>query len=134
MAKVELEGNRKERLAQLKKGPGVFVYDGTGKDIESIPTPLRRKKKGTMDLDENDRMVEVEAGSIVRDDNGKPVMGGKPKRVEHVIKTYKLRGHEFPTGEPVEVSDANLARKLRAMSCFDEVEPKRGPGRPKKEA
>lgn len=141
MAKVEIEGsNRKERLAQLKKGTGVFVYDGTALDVELKPTPLRRKaNKNTFDLDENDRMVPVKAGSIVRDDNGKPVMGGKPERIEHKVKVYKLWGREFPAGEPVEVADTKLARKLRAMAVFDEVEPgsqpqKRGPGRPKKPA
>lgn len=129
MAKLELEGNRKERLKQLKKGPGVFVYDGSGVDTEYIPTMLVTKKAepilkedGTPVLDGSGRIVNKPIGTPILDDSGRPQLGGDPVVKRISIETYRLWGQSFPKGEPVEVSSPQLAQKLRCMPCFNEVE------------
>lgn len=125
------EGNakRKERLAKLKKGPGVFVYDGSLCDTESIPTPLLVGKaqpvfdaRGMPVVDKTGRQQYAPAGQFVRDESGQPVLGGTPKTVTRQLSTFKLRGFEFPAGKPVTVSDSALALKLRGMNGFEEVE------------
>ena len=115
---------RKGRLAQLKRGPGVFVYDGSENDTDSEPTPLFDKK-----------------GEPVLDHSGKQKLGGPPILHQIPIDTYVLMGVEFPKGVPVEVKLSALALKLRGMDSFHEqaetvpaVEEKEEPkrGRPRK--
>jgi hypothetical protein len=58
------------------------------------------------------------------------------------LKEFNLWGHKFPLGVPVTVTDARLEAKLVAIGCFVRVaapvvdlvkeEPKRKPGRPRK--
>ena len=113
---------RKGRLAQLKRGPGVFVYDGGAFDTDSEPTPLFKN------------------GEPVLDHSGKQKLGGPPILHRIPIDTYQLMGVEFPKGVEVEVKSSALALKLRGMDHFHEKEEavveelKRGPGRPRKDA
>lgn len=142
---------RKNRLAMLKKGPGVFVYDGEAHDTEWIPTPRRTTGKdavlderGLPVLDSDGNQVFDRPGKIMRDIEGRVVLGGPPKRELKKIEVYALRGVEFPAGKPVRVDNSSLALKLRGMLHFEEVDgeaaesteaeapKKRGPGRPKK--
>ena len=124
------EENRRRsgRLAQLKKGPGVFVYGGQAVDTDAIPTPrlIGRDeplldKEGMPVLDAAGRQVMKPAGRHATDDEGRVIMGGIPKIVKKPLDTFKLRGVSFPKGEPVSVSDAGLALKIRGMDCFEEV-------------
>jgi len=150
MAALRGEGNatRRDRLAKLKHGPGVFVYDGGGFDTECIPTPKKHGKKtpvlsddGMPVLDQSGRQVFERAGTLVRDMSGRPVLGGEPKVNRIPLEVLKVAGIALPTGEPVKVDDATVALKLRCMSLVKEIEPgtesepaKRGPGRPPKAA
>jgi len=127
------EGNarRRERLAKLKKGPGVFVYDGEGYDTEAIPTPLLTGTKspvfnaaGLPVMDASGRQIYEKSGRPVTAQDGTIVMGGVPKVRRIKIKTLKMRGLEFPEGKPVLVADEALALKLRGMDVFEEVEGK----------
>jgi hypothetical protein len=120
---------RRERLAQLKKGPGVFRYNGKAVDSESIPTPLRNGRNqpvfdgsGMPVVDSSGRQVYERAGTIVRDSKGQPVLGGQPKVKTIPIEVFKLWGVDFPAGEPVEISDPQLALKLRCLAYFEELE------------
>lgn len=136
--------NRKERFAQIPKGPGVFVYDGSAVDHESTPTILRTHHKepeyddrtGLPKMDKAGRQVYKTAGIPKMDNTGRPMLGGPPEIKRIPIDTYRLRGSEFPKGEPVKVNNPRLALKLRTMSCFEEVSEeatkKKGPGRPPK--
>jgi hypothetical protein len=136
---------RKGRLANVKRGPGVFRFLG-GIDVAYVPTYLLHGRKeavfsanGLPVVDSSGRQVYERSGSIVRDERGQPVLGGEPKRVETPITEIELRGLRFVEGEPVEVTDATLALKLRGMNSFEEIEPgevigepKRKRGRPRK--
>lgn len=122
---------RRDRVAMLKKGPGVFVYLGTAFDVESVPTPkLVGAKAPVLDADglpvkdAAGRQVFRPSGAYVTDENGNTVYGGEPKIIKHKIAEFKIRGYEFPKGKKVQVSDAVLALKLRGMDCFEEVEGK----------
>ena len=98
---------RKGRLAQLKRGPGVFVYDGGEFDTESEPTP-KFLPNGKPDIDHN----------------GKQRLGGPPILHQIPIDTYELMGVKFPKGVEVEVKLSALALKLRGMDSFSEKLPK----------
>lgn len=98
--------SRKGRLANFKRGPGVFVYDGGEFDTESEPTPLFLPN-GKPDVDYT----------------GKQKLGGPPILHKIPIDTYELMGIKFPKGEPVEVKLHALALKLRGMDSFHEQEP-----------
>lgn len=148
----EENARRKSRLAKMRRGPGVFVYDGSLCDTEWIPTPaLTGKKEALFDssglpaMDASGRQIYQQSGRPVIGHDGKILMGGTPKMVRKPIETYLLRGMAFPKGEPVEVEDSGLALKLRGMDGFTEVEaveiveedeapvaPKKKGGRPKK--
>ncbi|MEM2160740.1 MAG: hypothetical protein QXN55_07295 [Candidatus Nitrosotenuis sp.] len=129
--KIRDEGytKRSQRLALLKKGPGIFAYNGNGIRKECIPTPLTTGAKipdldadGMPKLDDYGRQIFVPAGRHVIDSEGRVVMGGKPKVKNHKIEVFNLWGTDFPTGKPVVVKDIMLARKLRGMDCFEEIE------------
>ena len=150
------DGNmkRKERVARLKKGPGLFVYNGTAKDHDWSPTPQTVGKAvqmlddaGMPVVDGSGRPVYERESKYVRDAKGNVVMGGPPKIKTRLLDVFNLWGVEFPEGERVEVTNAALALKLRGMDGFDEVDeatdeaadetpspspPKRKPGRPRK--
>ena len=120
---------RKQRLAQVKRGPGVFVYDGTAVDSQWEPTPLRAGKKepmfaddGMPILDSIGRQQYRKAGELIRGKDGKPIMGGPPKKTTTPIDVRTVWGMDFPAGKAVVVADPVLARKLRCLGCFDEVE------------
>lgn len=161
VSRDEENDTRKKRMAKIKRGPGVFTYDGSGFDTEYVPTPkLVGRDTPVLDgsgmpvLDGSGRQVFQRPNTPERDIEGKVVLGGVPKVLRHKIEVYKLRGVEFPAGKPVQVNDASLALKLRCLPCFVEGEaavkahepmdegeatpvagedkPKRGPGRPKK--
>lgn len=135
MAIVERgEGNakRKERLAQINKGPGTFVFLG-GFDTEFQPTILKTGKnvpvldeQGLPVVDQVGRQVFKPAGTPVYDDAGKPVLGGPPKVVKHELKQMTVRGVTFVKGKPTKVTDKTLALKLRCMQSFEEVDEKSG--------
>ncbi len=121
---------REQRLAKLKKGPGVFVYDGKGHDVDYVPTILRTGRKeamldaeGAPVVDGSGRQVFQKAGVPVLDDHGKPKLGGPPKIVKKPLDVFDVRGVKFHAGEPIVVDDPSLALKLRCMHVFDEVEP-----------
>jgi hypothetical protein len=125
------EGNakRKDRLAKIKKGPGVFVYNGGAFDTDWAPTPMlvgakvpKLDEQGMPVRDRAGRQVYERAGEVVRDLKGQPVLGGEPSVERKPMKTFVVRGKEFPAGKQVVVDDPTLALKLRCMSHFDEVE------------
>jgi len=139
--------SRKERLKDIKRGPGYFAYNGKALSIEDTPTYKMSNKRmykynpdGTLALDAQGRPRMVSAGIPERDVNGRPMLGGEPKRAYTPIETYTMWGVEFPPGKPVYVSKKSLALKLRCSPYFNEVEKpseeeapaKRKPGRPKK--
>lgn len=126
------EGNetRRKRLAKLKAGPGYFVYKGGFFHVNTIPTPrLYGRKTAMFDaagmpiVDASGRQQYQRAGAIVYDLSGRPVMGGKPKVEKTELDAYTLRGVTFARGEPVYVSDEDMARKCRCLSILEEVEP-----------
>ncbi len=119
---------RKGRIAQQKKGPGVFKYLGTANDRASEPT-IKLLGRAVAKLDSNgmpvtdasNRQVFEKQGRPVVGVNGQPMMGGIPKVTVTPITTYNLWGMDFPTGQEVTVVDRKLALKLRVMTCFEEV-------------
>lgn len=124
------EGNarRRDRLAKLKRGPGVFVYDGEAYDTEATPTPLLTGMKspvfnaaGLPVMDQSGRQIYERSGRPVIAQDGTVVMGGVPKVKRIKIKVLALRGVEFPEGKSVLVTDESLALKLRGMDVFEEV-------------
>jgi hypothetical protein len=151
----EDNAKRKNRVAKLRKGAGTFVYKGGLFDTVSTPQPLVTGANepvfdagGAPVIDSSGRQVYQRSGQVVRDIQGRPVLGGEPKLERIEFEVAKVRGVSFPRGEPVHVSDEMLALKLRGMLGFDEVEAvelvesdepvseapkKRGPGRPRKE-
>ena len=137
MAIVERgEGNakRRERLAQLKRGPGTFTFLG-GYDVEWIPTALLTGKNVPV-LDANDmpvvdgsgRQVFKPANEVVRDEAGRPKLGGVPKVVKRKLDKITVRKVTFEKDKPTYVGDHALALKLRCMQSFKEV----GEQQPKK--
>jgi hypothetical protein len=120
---------RKQRLARIKKGPGVFVYDGSAVDTEWEPTVMRHGKKEPMFTPDGMPVVDVagrqmyqKVGAIMKGKDGRPVFGGEPKRHTKPIDVLVLWGKEFPSGVPVFVEDTAMARKLRCLGSFDELE------------
>jgi hypothetical protein len=125
----EENARRKNRLAQLKKGPGTFVYDGSCSVGEAIPTPLLIGREtpefdssGIPVVDSAGRQVMRPGGQHDKNEDGTTKYGGVPKVVMHPIEVYKIRGYEFPAGKSVFVGETGLARKLRGMDGFEEVE------------
>jgi hypothetical protein len=121
--------SRKENLAKLKKGPGVFVYEGGAYDTECVPTLLRRTKsepkfddQGMPVLDRAGRQLYEKTGDVIRGSDGKPVLGGPPKIVKKEFDPYAVSGGLFHKDKPVTVGDPRLALKLRGLACFKEVE------------
>jgi hypothetical protein len=126
------EGNqrRTDRLKQLKKGPGTFVYTGGEFDSVSTPTMLLSDGKsqpvfnpdGSLVFDAAGRQVFQRIGTPVKDEKGNIVLGGVPKVERIPITTYELQGVKFPQGVEVRVKNPALALKLRGMDHFEEVE------------
>lgn len=119
---------RKQRLADVAKGPGVFVYDGSAVDTIATPTPKlsdgRRpvfNEHGMPVMDRANRQVFEPSGVPLRDADGTPVMGGAPKIERVPIDVRNVWGVSFPKGEEVQVDDPRLARKLRCLPEFGEV-------------
>src|SRR3990167_10271528 len=92
------EGNarRSTRIAALKRGPGVFVYDGSLFDTEFIPTHLKVGKKvpildgqGMPVTDRSGRQAYEKVGSLITDSKGMPVFGGPPLVKRHKLSTFK---------------------------------------------
>jgi hypothetical protein len=126
----EDNNTRKKRQAQLKRGPGVFVYDGSLEDTVSHPMPLLTgdrdvvlDDKGFPVTDRAGRVSYKPAGRVVVDTAGRPVMGGAPRIERNAMETVTIRDVVFAAGKPVKV-DASLALKLRGMPGFAEVEAK----------
>lgn len=122
----EENSRRKQRIKNIKRGPGVFVYDGSLFAVESIPTiKLVGSREPVLDeagfpvTDGSGRQVFKRSGDPVKDENGKPVLGGTPKIKRTQLDVYTIRGTAFPKGEAVEVG-ASLAFKLRCMDGFEE--------------
>lgn len=120
---------RKRRLAKVKKGPGVFVYLGTAVRVDAHPTMLLTGKKevlfredGLPAVDASGRVQHRPAGKPMFDEDGKPVLGGKPRLVKTPITTFKLRGMEFPAGKEVVVDSPSTALKCRLIGFFEERE------------
>lgn len=125
---------REGRLAQLKRGPGVFVYDGSHQDVSFKPTVLRYGKNvykynddGTIALNGSGDPVYENERRAVLDSQGRPVMGGKPERLAKAIDVKVVRGVKFPKDEPIKVADPALALKLRGMDGFQEVDESAAP-------
>jgi hypothetical protein len=130
----DINAKRSGRLSQLKIGPGFFVYNGKGIDIETIPTVLKTGKKepaydasGMPLIDSSGRQKFRPAGKVKYKKDGSPLMGGPPKIIKHRIKIFKIWGYDFPIGEKVFVKKVALARKLRGMDTFIEVEENENP-------
>lgn len=136
--------NQGLRLAQMKTGPGTFVYDGGHCVVEHEPTiKLVGKKEPVFDsdgapmVDAQGRLIYKKAGRPALTPEGRPILGGVPKAKRIELSTYKLRGVEFPKGVPVDVDDEDLALKLRCLGAVREIEegeaaaPKKR-GRPRK--
>lgn len=127
------EGNRThaERRSQLRGGPGIFVYDGEEYDNSSEPTVLLADgvsqemfdDHGRPVVDSSGRQVYQRRGTVVRDADGNPVMGGIPKITREKIAVRVIQGVKFPAGSHVKVKNAALAVKLRGMDHFVEVDP-----------
>lgn len=124
------EGNarRRERLAQIKKGPGTFVFLG-GHDTEYTPTPMRTGKNvpvldanGMPIVDGSGRQVFQPPNTIDHDEHGQPRLGGPPKVTRHKMDKFELRGVTFEKDKPTQVNDHALALKLRCMQSFKEVD------------
>lgn len=124
---------RRGRLEGLKKGPGVFVYDGSLHDTEYVPTPQRHSGSepvfddaGMPVVDGAGRQVFIPAGKVRLDVEGKPKLGGPPKIKKHVLDTFRVRNVLFPKGEHIEVN-STIALKIRGMiysgvSAFAEID------------
>jgi hypothetical protein len=118
------EGNRtqRERLGQMKRGPGVFVYGGDHKDTSWEPTILKAGRmepkfddSGVPVLDSSGRQIYESHGQIVRDAKGTPLLGGPPEKSAKKLDILVVWGVEFPSGKPVRVDNAALALKLRCL-------------------
>lgn len=121
---------RAQRLSRVKRGPGVFVYNGEGMDHESKPTIMKRGREepvfgadGSMVLDVAGRQVKQAIGEPVRNERGELMMGGAPIVERKPVPVFRFVNHQFKAGEPVAVRDESLALKLRSMGCFEEVDP-----------
>ena len=121
--------SRKLRQARLKRGPGVFVYEGGAYDTEWVPTYLKVGRNvpvfdaNSMPVvDGSGRQVYEKAGALVRDSKGQPVLGGTPEMKRIPLDVFVVRGKEFPKGKEVVVDDPSLALKLRGMDFIEEVE------------
>ena len=121
--------SRKGRIAKLKKGPGVFVYNGTQVDTEWTPTILTVGGKtpalnaqGMPVLDRSGRQTWVTTGSPVLDEKGIPMLGGPPKKTTRKLDTVTVWGIEFKKGAAVKVDNSTLALRLRGKDCFEEVD------------
>lgn len=129
---------RKDRLKQMKRGPGVFVYEGGHKSVDFIPT-IKTRDKFEPVVDEDGAIVTDELGrptfkaigkEIVKDHRGMPMLGGKPKRIVHEHETFSmpgwaLEGEEplvFEVGVPQRVKDPVFALKLRCHGACRELE------------
>jgi hypothetical protein len=126
---MEKVSRRAARMERIKKGPGVFVYNGQAHDTEWIPTPLRHGKQvplvgddGVPVVDGAGRQVYHRPGEVVRDMNGRPMLGGTPKMERRRIDVLSLWGVDFPEGREVVVDDPALALKCRAHPCLEERE------------
>lgn len=127
---MEIHSRHAQRMAEVKKGSGVFVYNGEQCDTEAIPTPkLAGKDVPVLDdegypvIDGTGRQVFMKQGTPLFDEEtGKVIMGGKPKIKRTKLEVLEVWGVEFPAGEEVEVENSALARKLRTLPTFDEVE------------
>lgn len=124
----EDHNTRKKRLANLARGPGTFVYDGSLEDVHSFPTPLltgsnevQLNDEGLPVVDGSGRPVYKPAGRPVVDFSGKIVLGGVPRIERKKRDTVEVRGVSFPAGKAVFVESAALALKLRGMPGFEEV-------------
>lgn len=125
--------NRAAKLAKLKSGPGVFIYVGGEFDTETVPTPVRQgrnqPKLGSDNMpifDSSGRQVFEQVGELLRDKNGRPVLGGPPVVKRTPLESFRVWGVEFKKGERVEVDDDDLALKLRCRKSFKEVLPGEG--------
>lgn len=125
----EENSTRKKRLANTKRGPGVFVYDGSHEDHECTPTHLcrgqgepRLDENGYPVIDSDGGQVFERVGSVVKDAFGRPVLGGLPKITRIPIEERVIWGVRFPQGERVAVRNAALALKLRCLNGFEEVD------------
>jgi len=121
---------RHERLAKIKEGPGMFVYDGSSEIEEHTPTPMKTGKQepvydsnGVPLTDDSGRQIYQRPGKVVVDAQGRAVMGGPPKIERKKLDTRVLWGVEFPKGKEVVVDNIDLAIKLRSTYGFKEVEP-----------
>lgn len=119
---------RRERLAKIKKGPGVFVYEGGACAKEFIPTVKRIGRKeplldqnGYPVVDSSGRQIYQPSGQPVRE-NGIPVLGGIPKVENRPLDFLTIQGVKLNRGVPVFVSDEVVAVKMRCMAFVKEID------------
>jgi hypothetical protein len=125
-------GRHYERLSEVQKVAGIFVYNGSGVAVEYHPTPLKTGKKepvfdtsGNPVVDKDGNQVFETPGKIKLGPDNKPILGGPPKEVRVKLDPFVVQGTEFHKGKQVRVDNQDLARKLRCMpTLFDEVEGK----------
>jgi len=116
-------------MAKIKKGPGVFVYDGSAETETHTPTPMLSRANspvftddGLPVVDSSGRQVFERAGRVIKNGDGTVRMGGKPKVERIKLDTFVLWGVAFPKGKEVLVEKETLAHKLRCLHCFKEVD------------
>lgn len=121
--------SRRQRMAKMKKGGGVFVYEGGHEIVLQEPTVkfIDRQTpviddKGFPVLDVAGRQVYESANKIERDHEGKPMLGGRPKTQRVEVDPLVVRGVEFPKGKPVHVKEYALALKLRCLGSLRELD------------
>jgi len=125
--------NRKQRQANIKRGPGVFVYDGSAMDSASRPTFKRNGRlvavlddDGFPVTDTSGNQVHEQSGSFVKDRSGARILGGVPEVTMTPMDVFKMKSRngrplDFPVGKEVVVSDVDIAFRLRMLDCFSET-------------
>lgn len=104
--------SKEQRMAKLKKGPGVFSYNGNAFDTESIPGEINYAiVKNLSEI--TDEVLSNPRSYVVQ-----------PKVIRKQLGSVKVQGIVFNKGDKVSVDSIDLAFKLRAMGCFDEHEEK----------
>ena len=103
------EGSRKQRIAELKKGPGVFVYLGGAYDTEFIPGVPATDEDGNVLFHKKTRKVIWEKEPVLL-------------KHELAVRKFGREGFEFPKGAAVHVDDPQRAFKLRCLPYMRELE------------
>ncbi len=116
---------QRNRLKLMKRGPGVFVYEGGHKTVDFIPTIKTRQKlepvideDGAIVTDEQGRPQFRSVGLVpVLDHRGQHQMGGIPKRKINEHDTFCMPGWAAEGEEP-QVFEIGVPQRARAEFAF----------------